>query len=150
MLFTIKYDLKVINRYWKCSPLAPVQSLAMKFVQVATNVFLEKDVLEKSNCNEIDACQRLVLIIWSRFWVSNLHWNLEFHTCNGIEAYNRNTPWKKISIDDVITLVVNHVYFIKYWRHEWTSSVKETYRWKFQIDNTSRTQNMAWSLAVLK
>ena len=44
-------ELKVIKRYCKCSPLAPVQRLAIKLVQLATNVFLGKDVLEKSNCN---------------------------------------------------------------------------------------------------
>ena len=48
---SVMKELKVIKRYCKYSPLAPVERLAIKLVQVATNVFLEKDVLEKSNCN---------------------------------------------------------------------------------------------------
>ena len=123
---------------------------------LAWNLFIFEDI---QNFMCFISSRSLLLSIRGAAWGgSTLHWKLNFHIWYEVETCTRYPLTKELDWWRHHFCHVTHVYFtdqnaflltsaeFEKWRHQSTSFIKRSYLWKFQVDTTSRSQDITWSL----
>ena len=100
---------------------------------------------------KFDVCECILNPSYSLFSIiSDTHttWNLEFHMLYKVEKYIKKILWQKLLIDDVIVMWRICILQNRHQQKLKNDIINEIClsRWEFQVDTTSRTQNISCSL----
>ena len=164
--FTAKLKLwgKFIKIYYfmhKNTMVTMLQTIALKDFNVSFTINCSIKYFELKRCLLCKLIQMLYLFNPSRILLLSIPEALETqlpHMVWSWNLYQRCSLTKEVDWWRHHFCHVTHVYFtdqnaflltsaeFEKWRHQSTSFVKGTYLWKFQVDMTSWSQDIVWSL----